>query len=129
MQVGQSKMYNVAYMSATKDIVSHTLNALNGSDSNERFTARAMFGEYALYCTVRALPPKVVALICDDTLFVKILPVSAELEAVCEKGPPFPGAKDHYVVEESEVHRVKGLANILYRIAEARPTKKKRAVY
>ena len=52
-----------------------------------RFSARAMFGEYALYAD-----GKVVALVCDDLLFVKILPASSELERQCEKGEPYPGA-------------------------------------
>ena len=49
----------------------------------KRFSTRAMFGEYALYAD-----GKVVALICDDRLYVKILPASAALENKCEKGEP-----------------------------------------
>jgi len=46
----------------------------------KHFAARAMFGEYALYAD-----GKVVALVCDDLLYVKILPASHELEPLCEK--------------------------------------------
>jgi hypothetical protein len=63
----------------------------------KRFSARAMFGEYALYAD-----GKVVALMCD-LLYVKILPASRELEAVCEKGEPYPGARPHYIVEEAQL--------------------------
>ena len=49
----------------------------------KRFSTRAMFGEYALYAD-----GKVVALICDDRLYVKILPASSALESQCEKGEP-----------------------------------------
>jgi hypothetical protein len=47
----------------------------------KRFSARAMFGEYALYAN-----GKVVALICADLLYVKILPASQALGPRCEKG-------------------------------------------
>ncbi|MFZ2593435.1 MAG: TfoX/Sxy family protein [Minisyncoccia bacterium] len=83
------------------------------------FTFRAMFGEYALYAD-----GKVVALVCDDTLYVKILPASAELEPLCEKGPPYPGAKDHYVVEEGQIHTIPYFAELLRGIADALPAKK-----
>lgn len=84
------------------------------------FTARAMFGEYALYAK-----GKVVALICDDQLYVKILPASSELEGLCEKDSPYPGAKPHYLVEESQLHDLRSLPDILLEIADSLPTKKK----
>jgi len=62
---------------------------------SNRFSARAMFGEYALYAD-----GKVVALVCDDLLYVKIVPARYALEPLCEQGEPYPGAKPHYIVEE-----------------------------
>lgn len=56
-------------------------------------TFRKMFGEYAIYCD-----GKVVALVCDDQLFVK--PTSAGrsfVERVTE-APPYPGAKGHFLI-------------------------------
>ncbi|MES2014361.1 MAG: TfoX/Sxy family protein [Patescibacteria group bacterium] len=87
----------------------------------KRFRARAMFGEYALYADER-----VVALICDDQLYVKILPASSELEDVCEKGEPYPGAKPHYIVEEHQLSSIENLPSILFSIAESLPAKKKK---
>lgn len=58
-------------------------------------TYRKMFGEYALYCD-----GKVVALICDDQLFVK--PTEAGrvfIEDVVE-APPYPGAKMYFLIED-----------------------------
>ena len=57
-------------------------------------STRKMFGEYALY-----LHGKVVALICDDLLFVK--PTSGALAVVDTPtmAPPYPGAKDHICLE------------------------------
>jgi Regulator of competence-specific genes len=55
-------------------------------------TTRAMFGEYALY-----LDGKVIALICDDTLFLKATPGALALIDEPEFGPPYPGAKPHLI--------------------------------
>ncbi|TBR13499.1 MAG: competence protein TfoX [Lysobacter sp.] len=58
-----------------------------------RFGTKRMFGEYCLY---RDGSP--VALLCDDTLFVKDTSagraVLVEMIAV-DLGPPYPGAKPH----------------------------------
>lgn len=62
-------------MATQKETVTYILEQL---DNDAQFSARAMFGEYALYAG-----GKVVALICDDLLYVKIMPVSEELESVC----------------------------------------------
>ena len=87
----------------------------------KRFSARAMFGEYALYAD-----GKVVALVCDDLLYVKILPASQGLEPLCERGEPYPGARPHYIVEEGQFSTVPMLPKILCAIAESVPEKKRR---
>lgn len=88
--------------------------------NDPRFTTRAMFGEYALYAD-----GKVVALVCDDTLYVKILPPSDALRGACEEGPPYPGAKPHYIVTEDQLSLIEGLPTILVAIAAALPARKK----
>lgn len=85
------------------------------------FTVRAMFGEYALYAD-----GKVVALICDDLLYVKILPQSTELAEVCEQGSPYPGAKPYYLVSEDQLSGLSRLGAVLKEIAQALPVKKPR---
>ena len=85
-----------------------------------RFSARAMFGEYALYAD-----GQVVALICDDRLYVKMLPVSRELESQCEQGEPYPGAKPHYLVDEGQLTTLPNLSGILIAIAKSRKPERK----
>lgn len=85
----------------------------------KRFAVRAMFGEYALYGDRR-----VVALVCNDQLYVKIIPASAALGGVCEKDAPYPGAKPHYLVEESQLSELGDLPGILLDVAAALPAKK-----
>ena len=78
-----------------------------------------MFGEYALYADGR-----VVALVCDDQLYIKILPESAVLEALCEKESPYPGARLHYLVEETMLSEIDDLPDVLQNIASGLPSKK-----
>ncbi len=57
-------------------------------------TYRKMFGEYALYCD-----GKVVALICDNQLYVKPTEAGRSyIGNVCE-APPYPGAKMYFLIE------------------------------
>ena len=57
---------------------------------------RKMFGEYALYCG-----KKVVALICDDTLYVKITPEGKEfLGENYKEGHAYKGAKPSMQIDE-----------------------------
>jgi TfoX/Sxy family transcriptional regulator of competence genes len=56
--------------------------------------ARKMFGEYAVY-----LDGKVVALICDNILFVKPTPGALALLENNPMAPPYPGAKPHLLID------------------------------
>ena len=105
-------------MSTQKETIEFILDKLG---DRKTFTTRAMFGEYALYAK-----GKVVALVCDDLLYVKILPESRAREPVCEKGEPYPRAKLHYVVEESQLSEFEELPAILLDIAMSLPAKKKK---
>ncbi len=57
-------------------------------------TYRKMFGEYAIYCD-----GKVVALVCNNQLFVKQTEKGRTyIGNVCE-APPYPGAKMYFLIE------------------------------
>lgn len=58
-------------------------------------TWRKMFGEYAIYCD-----QKVVALICDDQLFVKPTVAGRALVGDITEAPPYPGAKPYFLIED-----------------------------
>lgn len=57
-------------------------------------TARKMFGEYALY-----LEGRVVALVCNDLLFLKPTPGALALLEGSEMRPPYPGAAPHILID------------------------------
>lgn len=56
---------------------------------------RKMFGEYALYCN-----DKVIALICDNQLFVKATKAGESFIGKVVKAPPYPGAKPSFLIED-----------------------------
>lgn len=99
-------------MSTQKETVQHIIDKL--ADKNV-FTAKAMFGEYALYAD-----GVVVALICNDQLYVKDMPESQELADYCDMDSPYPGAKEHYLIEEHHYEQIENLSEILLDIAQAR---------
>ncbi|MGE0589938.1 MAG: TfoX/Sxy family protein [Cyclobacteriaceae bacterium] len=59
-------------------------------------TARKMFGEYALYADV-----KLVALICDNRLFIKPTEAGRAFIGEVAEAPPYPGAKNYFLIEDN----------------------------
>lgn len=51
-------------------------------------SARKMFGEYGIYCD-----GKIVALVCDNQLFVKPTTAGRGFVGTCNDVSPYPGAK------------------------------------
>lgn len=72
-------------MATAQETVDSILSLYTGGGE---FTAKRMFGEVGLY-----LDGKMIALICDDTFFVKPTPGGRALLGTCEEGSPYPGAK------------------------------------
>ena len=62
-------------------------------DASCDITYRKMFGEYALYSK-----GKVVALICDDQLFVKPTEAGRAYIGDVTEAPPYPGAKNSFLI-------------------------------
>ena len=57
---------------------------------------RKMFGEYAVY-----LDGKVVALVCDNQLFVKPTAAGRAFIGAPVEAPAYPGAKDSFLIEDA----------------------------
>ena len=60
-----------------------------------RLTAKKMFGEFGLY-----LDEKIIALACDNQLFIKPTEPGRALLGKVKEGAPYPGAKPHLLVNE-----------------------------
>jgi TfoX/Sxy family transcriptional regulator of competence genes len=57
-------------------------------------SAKKMFGEYGIYCG-----GKMVALVCDDQLFVKQTDAGKNYLGECDEAPPYPGAKPCFLID------------------------------
>lgn len=79
-------------MGTRAQTIDHLLDAL----SPLPLSARKMFGEYAFY-----LDSKVVALVCDDQLFLKPTAGAITVLPDCPTGFPYPGAKLHLLVTDA----------------------------
>lgn len=79
-------------MTSNLDFVEYVIEQLG---DYKPITYKKMFGEYAVYCDA-----KVVALICDNQLFVKITKSGTEFVGSIKQAPPYKGAKDHFLIEE-----------------------------
>ncbi|MDR1940669.1 MAG: transcriptional regulator [Clostridiales bacterium] len=81
-------------------------------------TYKKMFGEYLIY-----LNGKPVVTVCDNTAFVKIADSISHLFENAEKGFPYEGAKEHYIIDADDGGLLSEAVNILERNA---PIPKKR---
>ena len=82
---------------------------------------RKMFGEYMVYVN-----NKPILLVCDDTVFVKLLSCLDEVMSDAEKGIPYKGAKEHYILDIDNASLSKEVITILEPItAVPKPRKKK----
>ncbi|MGU7772751.1 TfoX/Sxy family protein [Burkholderia sp. MR1-5-21] len=85
-------------------------------------SARKMFGEYAIYCD-----GKVVALVCDDKLFVKPTPGGKAFLGEYEEGRPYPAAKPHFVISGERWDEREWLSQLIRTTAAQLPVPAKRA--
>lgn len=62
---------------------------------SERLTHKRLFGEYALY-----VDEKVVAFVCDNSVFIKPSQAVTRLAPDLPRRPPYPGASNYPVADE-----------------------------
>jgi len=79
-------------MATSKEFVDHVVDQVR---LGSRLKCRKMFGEYGIY-----LDDKFIAMACDNSLFLKPTAAVARLAPGLPQRPPYPGAKDHPVVDE-----------------------------
>lgn len=112
-------------MATNKDFVLYLQDCLRHV-RNLRF--KAMFGEYAMY-----VDDVVVALVCDQTVFIKTSDSTNALLAQRVKlGNAFPGAKPAYMLTEGELEDEELMTQVIAavlrdRVAKVKPAKKKAA--
>jgi DNA transformation protein len=82
-------------------------------------TAKKMFGEYGLYCD-----GKIVALVCDDQLFIKPSQAGRDYLGEVTDGEPFPGAKPYFLIEGDRWDDADWLAGLVKTTAADLPAPK-----
>ena len=75
-----------------------------------------MFGEFVVYCGT-----KVVGLICDNTLFVKITDAGAAQAGRIGRGEPYPGARPHFRISRARLADDEWLTALVEITAQALP--------
>lgn len=104
-------------MATKQSTIDYLLDQLSGL---KNVRARKMFGEYALYAS-----DKVVALVCDDELFVKITgPGKKFVGEHYEEGFAYPGAKASMHIPGDLLEDRNFISNLISMTAEALPLPK-----
>ncbi len=85
-------------------------------------SARKMFGEYALYCD-----GKVVGLICDDTLYIKITPPGKSyVGKYYREGNAYKGARPSMIIDEERIEDRVWLSELILVTAQNLPLPKQK---
>lgn len=102
-------------MSTSADTIIYLSDQL--TSLGNRIRTRQMFGEYALYCDER-----VVALICDDQVFVKITdPGKSFVGRNYREGFPYPGAKPAMLIGGDIIENKEAFVKLIDVTARALP--------
>jgi TfoX/Sxy family transcriptional regulator of competence genes len=80
-------------MATKADFIEYVREQLAGAGT---VSYRRMFGEYAVY-----LDDKVVALVCDNQLFVKPTAGGRAFLGDVNEAPPYPGASMYFLVDDA----------------------------
>ena len=89
-------------MASTLEFTTYVCEQLEGVGTL-RF--RKMFGEYMVYVN-----DKPVVLVCDDTVFVKMLPCLKDLLGDNPVGNPYEGAREHYILDPDDRKKLRRAA-------------------
>jgi len=77
-----------------------------------------MFGEYALYCD-----EKVVALVCDDQLFVKPTSAGRTYIGAPNEAPAYPGSKLYFLISGDQWEDPEWISRLIEMTAMTLPNK------
>jgi TfoX/Sxy family transcriptional regulator of competence genes len=107
-------------MASSPDFVEYTINQLEGIGA---LRSRKMFGEYCVYVN-----EKPIDLICDDQVYLKIIPELAEIMQSAEKGFPYEGASERYILDIDDRDLAREAVTILERATPLPKPKRKHSV-
>lgn len=106
-------------MATTQDYIEFVCDQVRG-DWAVRY--KKMFGEYMV-----CINDKPVLLVCDNTVFVKQLDCIAPLMADADRGHPYDGAKEHYILDVEDTELAKKVIPELEKVIPVPKPRKKKA--
>lgn len=106
-------------MASDQSFVEFIVDQIENADE---ITFKKMFGEYGLYCD-----DKIVALICDNQLFIKPTKAGESFISNVVKVPPYSGAKPYFLIEEQMEDR-DWLSNLIKLTAKELPKPKPKVI-
>ena len=105
-------------MASDQDFIEFVCDQIAGCGA---IRSRKMFGEYMVYVN-----DKPVLLVCDNTVYVKKLDVLESLMSDAELGVPYPGSKEHYILEIDDADLSKKVVDLLEPITPIPKKRKKK---
>ena len=82
-------------MATSREFIEYVLEKVK---TDGKVDCKKMFGEYMVY-----VDEKPILLVCDDTVFIKILPeTKAILGDDAQTGYPYDGAKEHFAIDPDD---------------------------
>ena len=105
-------------MASTQEYIEFVCSQI-GSEWKVRY--RKMFGDYMVYVTDKPL-----LLVCDNTVYVRELECVAELLESADRGFPYQGAKEHYIMDVEDRSLLNQVIEVLEKVIPV-PNRKKKA--
>ena len=105
-------------MATTLDFIQYVCDQINDVGVVRH---KKMFGEYMVYVN-----DKPILLVCDNTVYVKMLPCLDGLLTDAEKGFPYNGAKEHYILDTDNAELFRTAVRILEPVTPFPKPKKKK---
>ena len=116
-----NESHAILYMATKQSTANYIQDQLS---ELEHVATRKMFGEYALYCD-----GKVVGLICDNTLFVKITDSGkAFVGSLYEEGEAYKGAKPSMKISNDQLEDHEWLSHLIRLTADSLPAPKPKRI-
>lgn len=78
-------------MATTTDFIDYVCDQISGVGD---IRYKKMFGEYMVYVN-----DKPIIIVCDNTTYVKQIDIISDLMKNADKGFPYNGAKEHYILD------------------------------
>lgn len=94
-------------MATDKTYIQFVIEQLRG----ENAAYKKMFGEYMVY-----VDEKPIFTVCDNTVFVKEVKELDEIMSEADRGYPYNGAKEHYILDIENAELVEKAVGILKQV-------------